>query len=103
MEFIQKDNVSILTFDSSLTAKNAKEVAHFFEYIGGHPAHLIVLNMGATSHVTAKGLNTLFQYYLPLYKNKFLLEIHEANEAIMALLKLANFHIISHINPNKDV
>lgn len=102
MEFLQKDNVSTLTLGSSLTAKNIEELAYFLELIGRQHAHSIVLNMHATSYVTAKGLDALFQHYLPLYRKKFLLEIHEANEAVAALLGLANFHVISCINPHKD-
>lgn len=101
MELIQQNNISVLNIDSPLVAGSLGELSHNFEIIGRQNSHQIILNMQAVPYVTSKGLNALFQCYLPLYQRKFSLEIQQSNNDVTELLKLTNFHIIASINSHE--
>lgn len=97
MDLEQKDDMSIVTLDTTLTKASVAELAEMFSYIERLDPHKIILDFQRVIYVNSSGLDGLFQQYSPLYSRKFDLEIQSASDDIKGLLTLANFHLISEI------
>ncbi len=99
MEVIQRNGVSLINIDKPLVRDNVMQLCSCIVSIGNQEPHKIVLNLQMMAYISSAALMLFFRHYASLFERGFILEIQEANDAVVDILKLANFNMLANINP----